>query len=383
MTMGVLPLWGEPGSSGAQFLKWGVSPRMVAMGDAGAALSDDVYATHSNPAGLAQLTSPEAGFVYSSLIEGLKSQFLAYAHPLGRWGTPAIHLNSFGIGGIQGYDANGGKTGSVEAQDLAVGISHGVSIFDRAGNGESLKAGVTLKWVRETLDDVEASAPALDAGALWRPGLIFGRHGRGLQFSGGVRHLGGALKFDSENTPLPREFYFAGAYEHPFQSHRATVVLDGRFNREGQRLVSIGLEGWVHRIFAIRAGWTSQGELGNGVRFGLGFRVRKIELDYAISGYGPFGFTHRVGMTLRFQIDQDPARTQADLKVEAGLDQYALGRYAEALLDFNEALEVDPTHPTALGLMKKSYEKIEVGKKDAGSSKLEAERLEPDEVDLP
>jgi len=51
----------DPGTTSANFLKLGIGPRAVAMGEAQVGLANDVYATYWNPAGLAQLQNREAG----------------------------------------------------------------------------------------------------------------------------------------------------------------------------------------------------------------------------------------------------------------------------------------------------------------------------------
>src|SRR5258706_11405381 len=77
----------DPGTTAANFLKLGVGPRAVAMGEAQVGLADDVYATYWNPAGLAQLQNREAGFVQTQYFQDIHSQFAAYAHPHPTLGT--------------------------------------------------------------------------------------------------------------------------------------------------------------------------------------------------------------------------------------------------------------------------------------------------------
>jgi len=43
---------------------------------------------------------------------------------------------------------------------------------------------------------------------------------------------------------------------------------------------------------------------------------------------------------------------------EKGMHEFKKGRYTESLVDFNKTLEVDPSHPQALDMMKKNYEKL-------------------------
>src|SRR5438309_11866769 len=77
----------DAGTTAANFLKLGIGPRAIAMGEAQVGLADDVYAAYWNPAGLAQLQSPEAGFVHTEYVQDINEQYAAYAHPHPTLGT--------------------------------------------------------------------------------------------------------------------------------------------------------------------------------------------------------------------------------------------------------------------------------------------------------
>jgi len=40
------------------------------------------------------------------------------------------------------------------------------------------------------------------------------------------------------------------------------------------------------------------------------------------------------------------------------MKDFRRARYTDALVNFNKALELDPNHPDALAMMKRTYEKI-------------------------
>src|SRR5438552_14250115 len=88
----------DTGTTAANFLKLGIGPRAVAMGEAQVGLADDVYATYWNPAGLAQLQNREAGFVQTQYIQDIQSQYAAYAHPHPTWGTFAGSFTYLHVG---------------------------------------------------------------------------------------------------------------------------------------------------------------------------------------------------------------------------------------------------------------------------------------------
>src|SRR5438552_2374769 len=114
----------DPGTTSANFLKLGIGPRATAMGEAQVGLANDVYATYWNPAGLAQLQNPEAGFVHTQYIQDIQSDYAAYAHPTAKLGTLAGSITYLNIGKFNSFDAAGQPTGQVGANDAALAFSY-------------------------------------------------------------------------------------------------------------------------------------------------------------------------------------------------------------------------------------------------------------------
>src|SRR5215470_1025125 len=107
----------DPGTTAANFLKMGIGPRAVAMGEAQVGLADDVYAAYWNPAGLAQIQNREVGFVQTEYFQDIHSQYAAYAHPTDTLGTFAGSFTYLNIGKFDSFDASGQPTGQVGASD--------------------------------------------------------------------------------------------------------------------------------------------------------------------------------------------------------------------------------------------------------------------------
>src|ERR1017187_606975 len=114
----------DPGTTSANFLKLGIGPRAVGMGEAQVGLADDVYAAYWNPAGLAQLQNREAGFVQTQYFQDIQSQYAAYAHPHPTLGTFAGSFTYFNVGKFDAFDAEGQPTGQVGAADAAFALSY-------------------------------------------------------------------------------------------------------------------------------------------------------------------------------------------------------------------------------------------------------------------
>jgi tetratricopeptide (TPR) repeat protein len=348
----------DTGTTAANFLKLGIGPRAIAMGEAQVGLADDVYASYWNPAGLAPLRVPEAGFVQNQYLEDISEQYIAYADPRTPVGTLAGSFTYFNVGKFQGYDAAGQPNRSVDSSDLSFAVSQAATYFGdkRLGSGASI--GLTGKYLQERLDTVTAKAYAADVGLLLVPGRRWGDTLDGWKAGLVLRNLGTSMKFDQESFNLPRSADAGISYTGHWRDEVLTITFDGRMPQAGPHSFGTGLELKTLQFLLLRAGYTSEGDLGNGVRFGAGLRFQTVQVDYAYAGAGELGSIHRIGLTLRFgKMPEDPIFA-AQRWYEKGLADYNRKRFTEALVEFNKALEIDPSHPEALKMMKKTYEEI-------------------------
>ncbi|HVO32273.1 MAG TPA: hypothetical protein VMU17_00055, partial [Elusimicrobiota bacterium] len=186
----------------------------------------------------------------------------------------------------------------------------------------------------------------------------WGEIGQGFKAGLAVRNLGSAMKFDQESFPLPRSVTAGMSWTGPWLGELLTIALDGQQPNDGSRVFNAGMELWTLQTVVVRAGYSSQGDLGNGIRLGAGIRFKTVQLDYSYSSDGSFGATNRIGLTLRFRRPPENNLSIAEDMYEKGMKDYKKRRYAEALIDFNKALEIDPSHPQALEMMHKTYDQL-------------------------
>jgi hypothetical protein len=348
----------DPGTTSANFLKLGIGPRAVAMGEAQVGLADDVYATYWNPAGLAQLQNSEAGFVQTQYLQDIQSQYAAYAYPHPTLGTFAGSFTYFNTGKFDSFDAAGEPTGQVGASDAALGFSYAQALFKNRRMGSQLSVGGTGKYIQESLDGVSAHAYAVDAGLLYCPGKNFGGELEGVRAGLAVRNLGSSMKFDQESFDLPRSVSAGLSWTGVWLEESLTVAVDGEQPNDGARTIGAGFELSTLQLLILRAGYSSQGDAGSGLRLGAGLRFKTIQLDYAFSSAGDLGQAHRFGLTFRFgTTPTDPLVLSQDW-YQLGMREYRRSHYSEALVDFNKALEIDSTQPDALKMMQDTYAKL-------------------------
>ena len=355
------------GETGGEFLNILHSPRAVGMGETGAGLYGDLLGAISlNPAALARTGYREAALAYNSWLEGVAAQQLAYAHPLGgRRGVAAVSVNMLSVPAIRGYDNSGAPAGAVEAGDFAAAGHYAVRLKgpwnDRR---QGLFSGATVRYARESLAGVSASAVLFDAGLLWVQDLPGGTLGAGLA----AHSLGGKFKFDSASDPAPSAVRAGLSFITLSAGDPLTFSADLRKPAGLASSLSFGAEYQLRRLIALRAGYVSGEDLGGGLRFGAGVLMKTLQFDYAVSSHGDFGAAHRFSLAYKFGKPAEvtphlsPAQEKARWKVEQARGLMRDRRYYEAVVELNDALELDPGDPEALELMRKARALVEVSR---------------------
>jgi len=355
-------------TSGGQILTLAAGPRNIGMGESGTAdNSGSPWSIFWNPASLVNVITDEAGFTYSSWMDGMSYQNMVYARPLivesresalerfpGRNGTISEsrsqsgwkkyeRIGTVGLGVtyfstvMDGYNNRGELTGDVAASDLGLTLSFARKIM-------FLSSGLNVKVLNETLDGISATGVAADLGFLYpvRPNLVFG-----LAF----QNLGTGLTFVSETTPLPMTIRFGVSGKMNVMHNRLTVTSELMKPSEGESKVSAGIEYQLGKVFALRAGYRSGEDLGSGLKAGFGLNMDAFTIDYAYAGLGVFGDAHRLSMSFRFGRFKGYDVSEEALK--RGMDHYEAGNWESALIEFTEALELNPMNEEAFKMIKK------------------------------
>ncbi len=286
------------GKVGGSELKIGLGPRPVAMGEAFVAKADDLNSTAWNPAGLAQLTGYQAGFMHNIYLQETSLEYVAYAQNL---------FEGAGIGANLTY-LNYGKLDKVQVDASGLPVVVGdftPSVFTfTAGYGQwvlsSLAVGGAVKFISQSIDTESYSAVAVDVGGLIRPGV------EGLQFGLAIQNLGTELA----EASLPMNAKVGAAYVVPVKFSEKDVwnlLLDVNvpFGDTNYTSVNIGTEYWYNQMIAARVGYKAKntGDLGGvtGLTAGLGVQIQMINVDYALVSFGDLGLTHQIAIGVNFQ----------------------------------------------------------------------------------
>ncbi|MFH1369367.1 MAG: PorV/PorQ family protein [Elusimicrobiota bacterium] len=296
-------LYAGVGTSGAQFLKIGVSANSSALGEAGAA-SSGAESVFINPAGLVGSDGMEIRASQAMWLESINYSNIAFAKKIGD-NALGVGINYLSVPAITKVD----NTGTILADsyapaDMAVSLCY-------ARDFKALFAGITLKYISSTLDDKTATAIAADVGAQ----KVF----KDQRFITGlaVQNLGTTMKFNFEEDPLPLNVKLGGKYAIPFKnseiddnlnmSHGMNILVDINSTNDTGFYTNAGAE-YLRKFnestsAAVRAGYKSsvtKGLTGSGISAGFGISYQKYVLDYAYAPYGDLGQTSRVSLSYKF-----------------------------------------------------------------------------------
>lgn len=268
------------GEAGANFLKIGVSARASAMGEAFCAVADDISSIYYNPAGLAQIKQKTVGVMHTDWLQEVNYEFLAYAEPYREDKAFGVALSYLGMSKMKMKDINNETLGDFDAQDLALSIAYAQKI-----NGK-LYAGANLKFIQQKLEEEISSSAAIDIGLLYKRD--------DLSFGSCLSNLGTGVKFIKDKESLPLNLKVGIAYK--LLDNRVTLGLDINKPQDNNLNFGVGAEYQLTNNLSLRTGYNSKNELGNGVGFGAGIRLKKLSLDYCFLPYERLGDVQRVSL---------------------------------------------------------------------------------------
>lgn len=308
-----LAMMNKVGTAGALFLKIGMDPRRVAMGEAGAAVVGDACAAFGNPAGLAAITGSEV-FVTDA-------EWLADIRLLG--GVYAFQFGGEGVVALSGIAVDYGTmplVKEIEAdvvvedfrpRDVAVGVSYARKWTDR------LYVGGSFKYIDQSIADYSSRGVAFDFGTVYYTGF------RSLRLAMATSNFGPDLTFDGTYTDkyyigtayveeektfgsydLPLDFRLGLAYDFEVSPNsRLTAAFDATHPNDYSERIHLGGEyAWAEALF-LRCGYTTNAE-EMGLSAGCGLRLDtgwgRGAVDYAYTDFGVFEGVHRVSLGMSF-----------------------------------------------------------------------------------
>ncbi len=287
------------------FLKIGVNPRAVAMGESFVAISDDASSLYWNPAGAVISSANEIIFSHSLWFADISHNFAGYVHHLTSSDAIGVSVISVSTADMERATVtNPSGTGSLFSyQDIAVGFTYSRAMTDQ------FSFGITGKFVHETLAELTMQTVLIDLGAYYYTGYAKSRFAFVLtNFGGTTKPEGtanvygiGEVKDFQEFSP-PTVFRLSFAME-PFQNdeHRLTTSVQLNHPNDNAENLAFGAEyAWTETVF-FRVGYKLNVEEQASPSYGIGIRipveVSVVRFDYASASFGALGNTHRFSVS--------------------------------------------------------------------------------------
>ncbi|NWF50766.1 MAG: hypothetical protein HXY49_09515 [Ignavibacteriaceae bacterium] len=242
--------------------------RQISLANSDVALSNDVFALFSNPAGIAQMGWREIGIYYSPAPFGLTelaNGFIAYHEP--------FYFGSVAIGGMTfGYDLY---------RETKVLVSYSYNYENR------LFAGAAFNYHTVNIQNYGNDAALyVNLG-----GLAYVTNN--LRWGFYIQNLNRA-SFGKDDDQIPMIFNSGFSYDVIDNlSLNAAVEKDIRYNAS----VRVGVDYSLIEYLSIRTGFSNE---PSRYTAGIGIHYSILNLDYAFFTHPDLGLTHQAGLVISF-----------------------------------------------------------------------------------
>lgn len=305
------------GISSFQFLKIGADARGASMSEAVIAVTNDIASIYWNPAGLANSVNDQFLFSHAEWLVDIQHEFAAASYHLDANNIIGLSFTSLHTDPMKvttEYQPTG--TGNYfNYNDIAVGVTFARKMTDQ------FSFGVTVKYVRETIAELNTNAVLLDLGTFYYMGIgssrfsvVVNNFGGNVKPQGAVLNGKGVEVTSFQDFSPPTMFRLGYAFE-PWQDDDNILTASIQLNHPNDNAenIRIGFEYGYASMFFLRGGVKRTiGEpllgkalstaedisFGTGVKFPLGFTVANV--DYAFTHFNELGAVHRITLALTY-----------------------------------------------------------------------------------
>lgn len=304
----IVPVLGaqRAGTATAQFLKIPVGARASAMGESFVAVANDASALYWNPAGVTQFDRNEVIVSHTEWLVDVRHQFIGAVLHLSADDAVGLSLTSVHTDDMPvTTEVQPKGTGAFfRFSDLAVGATYARKLTPQ------FSAGVTIRYIEETLDVLKMRGVMVDLGTYYWMGLgtarfsaVVSNFGNQMRPQGSVTTLGGNSVNGFQEFSPPTTFRFGFAVEPVNEEqHILTTSIQLNHPNDNSENISLGAEYRWMNSFALRAGYRINVDeqdlsLGAGVVTSLDFVA--LAVDYGYSAFGRLGGVHRISLGVR------------------------------------------------------------------------------------
>jgi len=294
------------GTSGYQFLKINVDARSSSMGGSNVADAMDGSSLYLNPALAVQLDHNQLYLSHTAYFAGIDLNYLSYIHKIG----------SIALGGSLMYLDSGVMDETNEFNPFGTGRTfrtvHMAAGFTFSQELTTLFSyGVTMKYLDERIEELQAQTVVLDVGFFYRVGTT------GLRFAIGLNNFGldatpegetirntlegEIIETEFESVSPPTTFSIGAAYD-AYRSDNINVLVTGQVTNpsDNAERFSLGSELTYLNQFFIRTGYEFGVDEAKLPSFGVGFKLPfagySAAIDYGFSTRDRLGSLHRIAL---------------------------------------------------------------------------------------
>jgi len=298
------------GTSVFSFLKIGVGARSSGMGNSGVNLARDASALYWNPAAAAQIGQTNLTVSHMRWLVDIQYNYFGYIHKLNKniylgLSTGALYTDPMEVTTVY-YPYGSGEY--FNFGDLFLGLTFSQRMTDR------FSYGVTVKYVEETLADLDMKSAMVDLGTFYWTGFKTLRFCVSLvNFGPQSRPEGTYLKPLQEGgieqakytlfSP-PTEFRIGAAMD-VLDFDQTKTLFSCQLNHpvDNKENFVMGLEQNVADILFLRAGWLGDQKERSytaGIGLDIPMGTLRFTADYAWSDFGVLGDVQRIQMSMLF-----------------------------------------------------------------------------------
>lgn len=261
----------------------GHGARAIALGNASTTLTNEVWATANNAAGLGSITQPTAGVYFENryLIPSLNVAAVAVALPLGEVEPAAATLPARASRGVLGLEAQ--RFGGVLYSETRVGAAYGY----RLG---VVSVGGRLDMLQVSLQDL-GSRRAMMASLGGQAAILPQR----LSFGMYLYNISQAKLADYQDERVPTVLRAGLAYR---ASKQVLLVAEAEKDVEHNAGLKAGLEYLPTPAVAVRLGYTSLSQQTTG---GVGVRAGNFQFDYAAGWHSALGLSQYISVNWQWE----------------------------------------------------------------------------------
>jgi len=299
----LLPLFAQnenAGTTGFDSLKLIYNARTMAMGGAVNGIPRNADALDFNPAAILAAPNSSVATTFMDHLVGSAGGSVNYVYSRNQyiaWGAGLRYWNSGSIDRTEisptGELIETGETFGANSMMASVSTARFVS--------PALDFGASLKFIYDSIDDVSASALMVDVG------IIHHTVNERIKVGLSARNIGFQSSYYTsakQSEKLPSTF---GAGISVKMNEKLLGDID-LSKATGENIVArLGVEYAINPALCLRGGFRSNAgdyNLGGfwsftgGSSLGLGWKIKQMNLDYAVASYGDLGITNQ--LTLRY-----------------------------------------------------------------------------------